>query len=165
MKIIFILISILLYSQSVVALSLSEFVPSFLQRSESKEYDARDAAVKPFVSVKRNTSSGSSWYCTRMQNSVSNVFCEHESANVAKKIVYGNHNNDNTVVVDSSNTSNSAITQNMNERTATFQDPKVTNMLLKDQDQIQNSALIPLQPSENVKMNVNAQQIQFNIKY
>ena len=165
MKILFLLIAALLYSQSVVALSLSEFVPSFLQSSESTEYDNRDEVVKPFISVKRNASGSSSWYCTRMQNSVSNVFCEKESSSIARKIVYGNHSNGNTVAVDSSSTSNSAITQNMNERTATFQDPKVTNMLLKEQDQIQNSALIPLQPSENVKMNINAQQIQFNIKY
>lgn len=145
------------------ALSLSDFVPSFLEGSNRN--DESNTVVKPFVEIKRNASSTKTWYCTRMQNNVSNVFCDRESVAVAKSIVYGNKKSDNTKIIDDAASSNGAINQNMNQRLSTFQDPKVTNLLTKDQDQIQNSALIPLQPSENVHMGVNAEQVQVNIKY
>ena len=153
----------MLFCSSIYALSLSDFVPSFLEGANKN--DESNAVVKPFVEVKRNASSSKTWYCTRMQNNVSNVFCARESAAVAKSIGYGNKKGDNTKVVDDAASSNGAINQNMNQRLSTFQDPKVSNILTKDQDQIQNSALIPLQPSENVHMGVNAEQVQFNIKY
>lgn len=144
-------------------LSLSDFVPSFLY--DSKSESASEVRVRPFVDIKRNASSSSTWYCTRMQNNVSNVFCDkEESAAVAQRIVYGNKN-DSTKVVDNAVSTNDSLNQSMNQRTSTFQDPKVTNLLLRDQDQIQNSALIPLQPAKDLHMGVNAQQVEFNIQY
>lgn len=162
MKIWVFFLSIILFCGVIDALSLSDFVPSFLD-SSNKNLES-SSEVKPFVDVKRNASSSSPWYCTRMQNNVSNVFCDKESLSVAKAVVYGNKS-DNTKMVDNAVTTSETLNQNMNQRVSTFQDPKVTNLLLRDQDQIQNSALIPIQPSENVHMDVNAQQVQFNIKY
>jgi hypothetical protein len=152
-----------LSSSILYALSLSDFVPSFLDGANKN--NESNAAVKPFIDIKRNASSSKTWYCTRMQNNVSNVFCDRESVAVAKVISYGNTKSDNTKIVDNAASSNGMINQNMNERLSTFQDPKVTNLLVKDQDQIQNSALIPLQPSKNVHVDINAEQVQFNIKY
>lgn len=141
------------------SLSISDFVPAFLTGKK----DESRSLVKPFVEVKRNESATTTWYCTRMQNNVSNVFCDKESRNVTTKVVvetkYTKETNDNAI------SSSDAINKSMNERTALFQDSRVTNLLTKDQDQIQNSVMLPLQPSENVHMGVNAEQVQFKIQY
>ncbi len=168
MKLVGWFIFLILIDKSLYALSLTDFVPSFAESSSSKTESL--SQVKPFVDIKRNASSNSTWYCTRMQNTVSNVFCSAESGSVVPKVGESGRNNplissETGSVVDNAVVSNGALTQSMSQRTSTFQDPKVSNLLMKNQDQIQNSVMVPLQPSKNVHVDVNGEQVQFNIQY
>lgn len=166
MRVICFVLFFAVFSGAGIALSLTDFVPGFLLPEDHAESDAANLPIKPLVDPKRNASSGEkTWYCTRMQNGVSNVFC-NKNTDVTKVITYGNNvKQDKPNVIDNAAASNNDINQNMAARTTSFQDQKVTNLLQKQQDQIQNNASIPLQPAKDVKMNINAQQVQFNIQY
>ena len=166
------------YSMSAVAIEMSDFVPSFLTSNSPNVESSVTAPVRPLVNVNRNNHADTTWYCTRMQNGVSNVFCNKGNAtesgvkfaNVSDDstesgVKFANVSSDRTAVVDNSVNTGNDLLQDMAKRNASLQDQKVMNYLVKQQNQIQDAASLPIQTGKNVKMNINAQQVQFNIQY
>lgn len=152
------------YSMSVIAIDMSDFVPNFLTSNPPNVESSVTAPVRPIVNVNRNTHTNKTWYCTRMQNGVSNVFC-NKGNSTESGVQFANGSGDHTTVVDNSVNAGNDLLQDMAKRNASLQDQKVMNYLVKQQNQIQDAASLPIQTGKNVKMNINAQQVQFNIQY
>jgi spore maturation protein CgeB len=147
------------YASNSMGLGLADFVPSFLVPSQHKESDTAHLPVKPLIAVKRNASSSGSWYCNRLHNSVSNVFCnESNSSTVVKKVTFDGTTGDKTTVVDNSVAGNYA--QSSANQSA-LQDQQTKNAIARNQPDFS----VPIQTSKDVNMNVNQQQIEINIKY
>ncbi|MCX8514767.1 MAG: hypothetical protein ORN24_04290 [Burkholderiales bacterium] len=136
----------------IFALSLSDFVPSFIYgRNESF-----NGEVKPIVNVKRNSSGENIWYCIRNLKNITNVFCN--KSNQSNAVTFNNSSGDKSPVIDSSANNNNG--QQLNNVPATLQDQNV-----KDALKNQNLIFLPLTPEENLKMDINQQRVQFHYKY
>jgi hypothetical protein len=161
MKLIHALVLSSMFSVS-LALSMSDFVPGFLTGKSNKESAVIDTQlpVRPLVEVKRNASGSDTWYCNRMQNTVSNIFCEkNRSSQVVKQITYdGSKIADQSRMVDNSTTANYA---QPSANQSALQTQETKNLIQKYQDNF----TVPVPTGKDVKMNINQQQIEFNIKY
>ena len=166
MKFYFVMLLVLFKINNCYALGLADFVPGFLVPSNVNEAGLADDTlpVKPLVDVKRNSSQTNSWYCARSQagGARSNVFCNKDSSSaVAQALTYeSNPTADRNKVVDNSVTG-SKLNLNTSSNQSTLQDQQLKNAINKNQ----NNFLVPIQPSNDVKMKINAQQVQFNIQY
>ncbi|MDQ5921075.1 MAG: hypothetical protein QG673_1131 [Pseudomonadota bacterium] len=160
------------------SLQLSDFIPGYL--SPTKEsYESGNVKVKPLVESKRNSSTTKSWYCNRNHDSANNVFCDRTDNEVVHSLSYDESSisGDRTKIVDNavtdySNSSaygnnnfymnqNNYVNPNTSSNQNTMLDKGVKNTLQKSQ----GGLYVPIQPGKDVNMNVNQQQIQFNIKY
>ncbi len=158
MKILYVLLVCII--QSTFALGVADFVPSFIMPSQEDP----NLPVKPLVEVKRNASSGDTWYCNQMQNKGTNVFCEKKvDKAIAKVMTYkGSIVADNSKMVENSATGDYAkSTVNQNS----LQDQQTRDAISKSN----NNFLVPIKPSNDVNFNVNPvnpnQQVEINIKY
>ena len=124
------------------------------------------ANVKPLVEVKRNSSSSTSWYCNRNSTNSVNVFCNSSNQSNdmllykdANKASVNDKTNYQTEIgnVNQPPIANQSTGSNQN----TLQDQETKNAMQK----YQGGMSVPLVPSNEVKMNINQQQLQFNIKY
>ncbi len=153
------------------ALGLADFVPGFLVPANVSESSGADDSlpVQPLVDVKRNSSETDSWYCAHnKQKSVGNVFCNKNNSSdvVGKALTYeSSPQGDTNQVVDNSVVKAGGIPKPIGPSTTsnqfTLQDQQLKNAF----DKTQNNFSVPIQPSNDVKMNINQQQIQFNIQY
>lgn len=152
---------------SALALSLSDFIPDYLvpdKESEESRTSMVAAPVKPLVETKRNSSATKTWYCKRNQNNVGNVFCNKNDDNqIVRSLTYneGDASGDQTNMVDNAVANKNYRGQDTSANQQTLQNKEVKNSLQKSQ----GGLFVPIQPSKDVNMNVNQQQIQFNIKY
>lgn len=157
----FILIIFIFAFANCFALQMSDYVPNFLLPSDGTT-ESVQIPVRALVDTKRNSSSSKSWYCVRNQDNVGNVFCNKtNTSDVVKSLTYESSTvGDKTKVIDNTVTGNK-IGQNTSSNQATLQDQEVKNSLQKSQ----GGFMVPIAPSKDVNMNVNQQQIQFNINY
>lgn len=162
MKLYYVIFFALFSINNSYTLGLADFVPGFLVPSDISESSGADETlpVKPLVEAKRNSSQTNSWYCTRSQSN--NVFCnKNTNLAVAHVLTYeSNPNADNNKVVDNS-VSGTKLNLGTNSNQNTLQDQQLKDALEKNQ----NNFSVPIQPSNDVKMKINAQQVQFNIQY
>ena len=147
---------------SILALGMDDFVPAFLMPSGDANTQTESIPVKPLVDIPRNSSATKSWYCNRNPNSAGNVFCNKNTASTAiKSYTYeSSATGDKTKVVDNSVTG-TKFGQNTAANQETLQNQDLKNTLQKNQ----GGFMVPIAPSDNMNMNINQQQIQFNIKY
>lgn len=146
------------------ALEVNDFVPGFLMPTpESAELEL---PVKPLVDTKRNGSATTSWYCNRNPNSTDqneNVFCnKNGNGSTVKNLRYesASISGDKTAVIDNTVTGvkiGGTTSANQN----TLQTPDLKNSIQKSQ----GGFMVPIAPNNDMNMNINQQQIQFNIKY
>ncbi len=140
---------------------MSDFMPSFLHPG-NKESKNHNEPVKPLVDIKRNSSSTQkSWYCNRIKDDVTNVFCNKTSSSEvvsSKNVVYESSPDDRSVMIDNS-AQNDFAKPTVNSDA--FQSPQAKSVIQNSQPNFS----VPIQPSKNVNMNINQQQIQINIKY
>ena len=94
-------------------------------------------------------------YCQHA-SSMNNIFCDNQKSNSAPILSHDDLDslNSNRKTVYTTGSNDTALTS------INVQDQQVKNVLNN-----QNNFLIPLSPSQNVHMNINQQNIQFNIKY
>lgn len=161
----------LIATGTVGALGLADFVPGFLVPANVSESSGADDTlpVKPLVDAKRNSSETDSWYCAHnKQQSVGNVFCNknNSSAVAGRVLTYeSSPQGDTNQVVDSSvvraGEGLKPVGPSTTSNQFTLQDQQLKNAF----DKTQNNFSVPIQPSNDVKMNINQQQIQFNIQY
>ncbi|MBP9723078.1 MAG: hypothetical protein KBD64_08005 [Gammaproteobacteria bacterium] len=150
-----------------MALGLSDFIPDYLvPAKESNESRALmgSAPVKPLVETKRNSSATKSWYCNRNQNNAGNVFCKKNDDNqIVHSLTYNESDasGDRTNIVDNAVADKNYLGQDTSANQTTLQDKEVKDSLQKSQ----GGVFVPIQPSKDVNMNINQQQVQFNIKY
>ena len=157
--------------KSIGALGLADFVPGFLVPANVNESSGADESlpVKPLVDAKRNSSETDSWYCAHnKQQSVGNVFCnKNSSSGVAGRVLTyeSSPQGDTNQMVDNSVVKAGGVPKSIGPNTSsnqfTLQDQQLKNAF----DKTQNNFSVPIQPSNDVKMNINQQQIQFNIQY
>ena len=141
-----------------IALSTSDFVPGFLMPGNKESSDSTLPVVKPLATAKRNTARSDTWYCNRMKNGPSSVFCNKNTDNLRsdKSIKYDNDkNSDKTRVVDISTTAKTSSNQ------SALQDQHTHDAL----QQQQNIIAVPIKPSKNMDINVGQQQVQIKYKY
>jgi hypothetical protein len=155
MKFILCCIYLFLFVKSISAISLSDFVPSFIyDHKESQSFE-----IKPFVNIKRNSSSENIWYCNRSLKNITNVFCNKSIQH--NGVIDNSSNSDKSQVVDNSATNNNSNNnQLLNNVPTTLQDQNVRDALKN-----QNTIYLPLSPEDNLKMDINQQRVQFNYKY
>lgn len=147
---------------------MSDFVPDNLVGNNNADSGADTTVpVKPLVNNTRNTTQNNdnSWYCHSSSDaSISNnVFCNKGTNTTDKSVVFESSGTnkvedkmvDNSVGANGNNISQPSANQQ------TLQDQQVRNAINKTQ----NGFSVPLQPSDDVKLNINQQQIQFNIQY
>jgi hypothetical protein len=142
------------------ALDVDDFVPAFLMPTKSES--SNDEPVKPLVDIKRNSSSTTSWYCNRNHGNSVNVFCnKNNSSQVVYSVTYESSPNAQANKIIDDSVAGTDVTQNTYSNQKTLQNQDVRNTLEKTQ----GAFALPISPSDDVKMNINQQQVQFNIKY
>ena len=138
------------YLPSSYAVDLSDFLSGFLVPSTESG------------SVVDIGSNMNGWHCNRRNDNISDVFCGHHSRdNIPKNIDYSDTiTSDKTSMLDRSSSS-TKVDQYTFANQITFQDLNLRNSL----QHLQSGLWLPITPDRDIKMNINQQQIQFNIKY
>ena len=149
MKLLF--VALFIFIANSFAVDVKSIVPSFLMPQESL---ANGSSANQAV-IKNNNSSSKRLYCNG-KNSDS-VFCTNNEpkAYIVKL--------ESSSKQQSNSTNSSAIdaTQNTNSNQKTMQDQDVRNAMGK----YQGGMSLPIAPTDDIKMNINQQQLEFNIKY
>lgn len=145
-------IILIFYIANSFAIEIKAAVPSFLVPTESI---VSSASSNSLVDSKPSSTS-KSWYCNTKDSD--NVFCGNNNPKTSS-IEYESSSNqqlngDNRgELVDAS--------QNTDSNQKTLQDQELRNAMEK----YQGGLSLPIAPTDDVKMNINQQQLQFNIKY
>ncbi len=154
------------------SLNLSELVPTYLFNGNNGPNSGADPnmPVKPLINPHRNTTKykDNTWYCNGEESSeninvANNIFCQKNTTIDNRNVILesSNVNDIRGKVVDNSVGNAGQVMVKSYSNQQTMQDQQVRNTI----NRAQNSFSVPLQPNDDVKLNIGQQQIQLNIKY